>query len=72
MKEITLQAWSFEYIEQDIPTSGDQIYYFCGLRILQNVWRVSDLQETILSEEIWNIPPPCVRISDEGKDSTEN
>jgi len=32
MKEITLQTWSFDYIEQDIPTSGEQCYYILWVR----------------------------------------
>jgi hypothetical protein len=32
MKEITLQTWSFEYAEQDIPTSGEQCYYILWVR----------------------------------------
>jgi hypothetical protein len=32
MKKITLQTWNFEYIEQDIPTSGEQCYYIKWVR----------------------------------------
>jgi hypothetical protein len=32
MKEITLQIWNFDYIEQDIPTSGEQCYYILWVR----------------------------------------
>jgi len=32
MKEITLQTWSFDYIEQDTPTSGEQCYYILWVR----------------------------------------
>ena len=36
----------FRHLESSVIT-------FCGLGILQSVSRVSDLEETILSEKIW-------------------
>jgi hypothetical protein len=35
MKEITLQTWRFDYIEQDIPTSGKQCYHILWVRHIE-------------------------------------
>lgn len=55
MKDITLQTGASIILNKIFRHLESSVITFCGLRILQSVSRVSDLEETILSEEMWTI-----------------